>query len=91
MAWMVGIKLQSNDILLLIVLLEVEGTPWNNQWVEISEKEVFLPPLPLLPQHPQHALAVWNSLSQDVVEAKGINGFKEGLEKFMEEKPTGSY
>lgn len=27
MAWMVGIKLQSNDILLLIVLLEVEGTP----------------------------------------------------------------
>ena len=34
----------------------------------------------------QHVVSLWNSLSQDVVIASGLDAFKRGLDRFVEEK-----
>lgn len=38
-----------------------------------------------------HIIILWNSLPQDAMEAKNINEFKKGLDKFMEDMRTDSY
>ena len=39
----------------------------------------------------KHIIKLWNSLPQDAMEAKTINEFKKGLDKFMEDMCTDSY
>lgn len=36
-------------------------------------------------------IKLWNSLPQDAMEAKNVNEFKKGLDKFMEDMCTDSY
>ena len=36
----------------------------------------------------QHIVKLWNSLPQDVVMATNLDGFKRGLDQFLEEKST---
>ena len=39
----------------------------------------------------QHTVKLWNSLPQDVVMATNLDGFKRGLDKFLEEKAIHGY
>ena len=39
----------------------------------------------------QRIVNLWNSLSQDVVMATNLDGFKRGLDKFLEEKAIHGY
>lgn len=39
----------------------------------------------------KHIIKLWNSLPQDAMEAKTINEFRKGLDKFMEDMCTDSY
>ena len=39
----------------------------------------------------QHILTLWNSLPQDVVMAINLDGFKRGLDKFLEERAIKGY
>jgi len=39
----------------------------------------------------KHIIKLWNSLPQDATEAKNINEFKNGLDKFMEDMCTDIY
>ena len=39
----------------------------------------------------QRIVKIWNSLPQDVVMATNLDGFKSGLDKFLEEKAINGY
>ena len=39
----------------------------------------------------QHTVKLWNSLPQYAVMAANLNGFKRGLDKFLEEKAINGY
>ena len=39
----------------------------------------------------QHVVKVWNSLPQDMVMASGLDAFKRGLDRFLEEKSIAGY
>ena len=39
----------------------------------------------------QCVVSLWNSLPQDVVMASGLDAFKRGLDRFLEEKSIASY
>ena len=41
--------------------------------------------------YPKYVLSLWNSLLQDVVMASGLDAFKRGLERFLEENSTAGY
>ena len=36
----------------------------------------------------QRVVSLWNSLSQDVVMASGLDAFKRGLDRFLKENPS---
>ena len=39
----------------------------------------------------QHVVSLWNSLPQDVVMASGLDAFKRGLDRLLEEKSIAGY
>ena len=39
----------------------------------------------------QHIVTLWNSLPHDVVMATNLDGFKRGLDKFLEAKAINGY
>ena len=54
--------------------------PWGHplQWrVRTDKRKCFFT---------QHVVSLWNSLPRDVMMASGIDVFKRGLDRFLEEK-----
>ena len=64
-------------------MMVYNSSPWTHGDIWEFEKLLWAPP--------QLIVKLWNSLPQDVVTATNLDGFKRGLDKFLEEKAINGY